>query len=122
MWTDKRGLWYEADIDTEISYVKDLQRQVTKKIMRGSSIRFRAIESEWSKEGKDSVRTVTKAYLAEVSPVFKPAYKATSAYMRSLEEWRQEEITKLKQERLAQVMEEIRVVLVVVHREVWEAR
>jgi uncharacterized protein len=104
MWTDERGLWYEAEADTEISYVKDVVRAVSKKIMRGSSIRFAPVESRWSKEGKDEVRTVTKAYLAEISPVFNPAYKNTTAYYRDLAHWRNQEATRLKMERLEAIL------------------
>jgi HK97 family phage prohead protease len=87
VWSDEKGLHYKAEVDTDISYNKDLVKQVGKKIIRGSSIRFAPQESIWSKEGKMEVRTVTKAMVVECSPVFRPAYKSTACFMRDRDNW-----------------------------------
>jgi HK97 family phage prohead protease len=90
---DATGLAVEADLDTELSYVKDLVRNVDKRRITGMSFGFRVIRDEWITETVETsdgqsaeveVRTILEVELYEVSAVTFPAYDETDAALRAV--------------------------------------
>jgi uncharacterized protein len=94
---DKVGLATEADLDTEVSYVRDLVRNVEKRRITGMSFMFSVVRDDWSTEqvtakgadGKDittmvEVCRLLEVRLFEVSAVTFPAYESTEASLRSV--------------------------------------
>lgn len=90
--TDGVGLAVDADLDVELSYVRDLVRNLDKRRVTGMSFGFYVMRDEWStvtvetKDG-DSVdaelRRLIEVRLLEVSAVTFPAYEQTDAGLRS---------------------------------------
>lgn len=94
--TDGVGLAVDADLDEEVSYVRDLARNLEKRRITGMSFGFRVLADEWSEveievtddQGRTStttaeLRRLTKLQLLEVSAVTFPAYEDTDAGLRS---------------------------------------
>jgi HK97 family phage prohead protease len=90
---DKTGLAVDADLDTELSYVRDLVRNLEKRRITGMSFGFRVIKDEWNVEQVTTsdgqaadveVRTLLEVQLFEVSTVTFPAYEETDAALRAL--------------------------------------
>ncbi|WP_200974437.1 HK97 family phage prohead protease [Echinicola sp. 20G] len=84
---DEVGLFYRFEIDEEISYQKDLYRNIQKGNISKSSFAFRIAEDgeEWEKRDGMYVRTITAFKgIYDVSPVTNPAYSDTS--VRNLDE------------------------------------
>ena len=90
---DDIGLAVDADMDGELSYVRDLSRNVEKRRITGMSFGFRVIKDDWKTEEvevKDNdpieveVRTIQEVQLFEVSAVTFPAYEETDAALRAL--------------------------------------
>lgn len=93
---DAVGLATEADLDTELSYVKDLVRNLEKRRITGMSFMFSVVKSDWSREDVEAVidgetRSVSvevcrllEVRLYEVSAVTFPAYESTEASLRSV--------------------------------------
>jgi hypothetical protein len=81
---EDRGLGVDSDMDTGVSYVSDLARNVDNKLIKGMSFGFRVTQDEWV-SGKDGVdeRTIRELELIEVSATAFPAYTATDAAVRS---------------------------------------
>lgn len=90
---DMRGLPTDADLDAELSYVRDLKVNLRNGNLTGMSFGFTVPEGkdEWRTEkilGADGdefeveVRTIREAKLIEVSAVTFPAYEETSAGLR----------------------------------------
>jgi HK97 family phage prohead protease len=90
---DKVGLAVEADLDTELSYVKDLVRNLDKRRITGMSFGFQVLKDEWDvetvstsdgQEAEVEVRRILEVRLFEVSAVTFPAYEETDAALRAL--------------------------------------
>lgn len=90
---DDIGLAAEADLDTEVSYVRDLVRNVEKRRITGMSFMFSVVQDEWTTEqaarsdGKSvdvEVCRLLEVKLYEVSAVTFPAYESTEASLRSV--------------------------------------
>lgn len=90
---DNVGLAVDADLDTELSYVRDLVRNLEKRRITGMSFGFRVVKDDWTTEtvttsdGMDAdveVRTIREVELFEVSAVTFPAYEETDAALRAL--------------------------------------
>ena len=87
---DEQGLRYEIDIpNTTVG--KDLFESINRGDISQSSFGFIVGEDEWEKTDDGNLRTITKVErLYDVSPVTYPAYPATDAAVRSMENWNKE--------------------------------
>jgi HK97 family phage prohead protease len=90
---DDIGLAVDSDLDLEVSYIRDLNRNVDKRRVTGMSIGFQVVKDDWRTEEvevKDNdpieveVRTIQEIRLFEVSAVTFPAYEETDAAVRAL--------------------------------------
>lgn len=96
--TDGVGLAVDADLDQELSYVRDLTRNVDKRRITGMSFGFYVVRDVWATEtvtveidGEErelevDVRTIEEVRLLEVSAVTFPAYEDTDAGVRKISE------------------------------------
>lgn len=91
---DKIGLAVEADLDTELSYVRDFVRNLEKRRITGMSFGFRVVKDDWDVETVETsdgqtaeieIRTIREVELFEVSAVTFPAYEETDAALRALQ-------------------------------------
>lgn len=91
--TDRTGLAVVADLDTELSYVRDLVRNLEKRRITGMSFGFEVVKDDWATETVETndgntteveVRTLLEVKLWEVSAVTFPAYDSTEAAVRSV--------------------------------------
>jgi HK97 family phage prohead protease len=91
--TDATGLATDSELDQELSYVRDLTRNLDRGRITGMSFGFRVIDDVWTiervstsdgQEAEVEVRRILKVELFEVSAVTFPAYEATDAGLRSL--------------------------------------
>ncbi|MGH3496311.1 MAG: HK97 family phage prohead protease [Nocardioidaceae bacterium] len=89
---DATGLVVDADLDVELSYVRDLVRNLEKRRLTGMSFGFYVVkdsvdtETVSTSDGQDvevEVRTLLEVRLLEVSAVTFPAYEETDAGLRS---------------------------------------
>lgn len=90
---DKVGLATEADLDVEVSYVRDLVRNLEKRRITGMSFGFRTVKDRWEtetvstsdgQEAEVEIRTILEVELFEVSAVTFPAYEETDAALRAI--------------------------------------
>jgi HK97 family phage prohead protease len=94
---DSVGLVTDADLDTELSYVRDLSRNVDKRRITGMSFGFVVRQDEWrtvdvvaqDENGKEfttqaDLRIIKDLELLEVSAVTFPAYEDTDAALRAI--------------------------------------
>jgi len=80
---DEHGLHYVVDLpDTQ--WAKDLSESIKRGDVTQSSFGFMVDSDEWSKQDGETVRTLTKVTLFDVSPVTYPAYPQTSTSARSI--------------------------------------
>lgn len=96
--TDGIGLAVDAELDQELSYVRDLTRNLERRRLTGMSFGFYVVKDEWSTiavETKDGdtidaeLRRLIEVRLLEVSAVTFPAYDQTDAGLkRAVEEIR----------------------------------
>lgn len=91
---DTAGLAVESDLDIELSYVRDLVRNLERRRITGMSFGFRVVKDDWDTEtvatvdGHDvevEVRTIREVELFEVSAVTFPAYEETDAALRAVQ-------------------------------------
>lgn len=91
---DTVGLAVEAELDTELSYVRDLVRNLEKRRITGMSFGFRVVKDDWvtetvsTSDGQEAdveVRTIREVELFEVSAVTFPAYDETDAALRAVQ-------------------------------------
>lgn len=91
--TDDVGLAVDAELDAEVSYVRDLARNLEKRRITGMSFGFYVVRDTWSTEEIDlpdggkadvEVRVIEEVHLLEVSAVTFPAYEDTDAGLRAL--------------------------------------
>ena len=99
---DERGLAVDSALDTELSYVRDLQANLRNGNVSGMSFGFYVIKDEWNQERVDiegadpvevDVRIIREVRLIEVSAVTFPAYpryrgRAQRGGWRAFEPWR----------------------------------
>lgn len=85
---DARGLAVDADLDTGLSYVSDLKRNVSNGNITGMSFGFYVVKDDWATESVETkdgdsveveVRRILEVRLIEVSAVTFPAYEDTEA-------------------------------------------
>ncbi|MFA7462030.1 MAG: HK97 family phage prohead protease [Anaerovoracaceae bacterium] len=80
------GVAYDAEIPPT-SYGRDLEINLDRKNVEGSSFAFQVLDDEWKEEKKDDIRIVTrrviKGELFELGPVTDPAYLQAPASLRS---------------------------------------
>uniref|UniRef100_UPI00345E70F8 HK97 family phage prohead protease n=1 Tax=Mesotoga sp. TaxID=2053577 RepID=UPI00345E70F8 len=80
---DEHGLHYVVDLpDTQ--WAKDLLESIKRGDVTQSSFGFIVDSDEWAKQDGETVRTLTKVTLFDVSPVTYPAYPQTSTSARSI--------------------------------------
>ncbi len=81
------------ELDTELSYVRDLVRNLEKKRITGMSFGFYVVRDDWNTETVETsdgqtaeveVRVIREVRLLEVSAVTFPAYDETDAGLRSM--------------------------------------
>lgn len=91
---DDIGLAAEAELDVELSYVRDLARNLERKRITGMSFGFRVVKDDWTtetvstsdgQEAEVEVRTIREVELFEVSAVTFPAYDETDAALRAVQ-------------------------------------
>lgn len=94
--TDAVGLAVEAELDQELSYVRDLTRNLDAGRITGMSFGFWVVRDTWTTEtvtveldGEErdfevDVRVIDEVRLLEVSAVTFPAYEDTDAGVRSM--------------------------------------
>lgn len=81
---DGTGLQYEVDLP-DTSAGRDLAVLAKRGDVRYSSFAFQAIDDEWGFTDEDfPLRTLRAVKLVDVAPVVSPAYRDTTAGMRSL--------------------------------------
>ena len=94
----KEGLNFTVEIP-DTSYGRDLQENLRRKNVKGSSFAFRVLDAgeNWYRDDKGmTVREITAAELFELGPVTNPAYLPTTAAVRSLEEQKDSHIPALR--------------------------
>jgi len=94
--TDDVGLAVDSDLDVELSYVRDLVRNLDKRRITGMSFGFYVVRDRWEElevdvevDGETEqrtvwLRTIDEVRLLEVSAVTFPAYEDTDAGLRAL--------------------------------------
>lgn len=95
--TDSIGLAVDSDLDDEVSYIRDLTRNVEKRRITGMSFGFYVVRDAWSiidvevvgADGKTTqaeanLRRIEEVRLLEVSAVTFPAYDETDAGVRAM--------------------------------------
>lgn len=91
---DAKGLTVDADLDGELSYVRDLKANVRNGNITGMSFGFYVVKDDWNTEEIEvtgsadpvevEVRVIREVRLIEVSAVTFPAYEDTEAGLRSV--------------------------------------
>lgn len=92
----ERGLAWEMTGLPDTQAAKDVVALVRAGLVSGASFAFAVNErgEHWTQDEKgNAIRTITSANLFDVSIVTRPAYPQSSAALRSLERWRQENLT-----------------------------
>lgn len=90
------GLGYEMRNLPDTQTARDVVSMLRAGLLYGSSFAFIVAErgQHWTEDTKGNpVRTITDADLVDISVVTWPAYPASSAGLRSLAQWRQENLT-----------------------------
>lgn len=91
---DDIGLDTEADLDLELSYVRDLHRNLDKRRITGMSFGFEVVKDDWTTEtvttsdgmeAEVEIRRILEVRLWEVSAVTFPAYDETDAALRAVQ-------------------------------------
>jgi len=105
----KKGLEYTSPIPPT-SYGKDLEINLERKNVKGSSFAFEVVDSKAWNEEKDEERTyyrdIKKLILHEIGPVTNPANIQTSAQLRTAEDTFQEFLAARRREAEAAEEEE----------------
>ncbi|MFI6103168.1 HK97 family phage prohead protease [Streptomyces sp. NPDC051310] len=93
---DAVGLAVDADLDSELSYVRDLVVNLRNRNITGMSFGFRVVKDDWetvsvettvdgdTAEAEAELRIIREVQLYEVSAVTFPAYEDTDAGLRSV--------------------------------------
>lgn len=86
---DAKGLRFECDIDPELSYAKDLRRNIEKGRISGCSFAFSVGkgDSHWRDEGGMAFHDIHRiSSISDVSIVTYPAYSTTSVSVRCIQD------------------------------------
>jgi HK97 family phage prohead protease len=84
-----KGLWVEIDLP-DTSYARDLLVKIDREDLDGMSFGFKVLpegDTWFTDEEGQTLRTVVKAEIDDVSAVTYPAYTETSIARRSLDSW-----------------------------------
>lgn len=81
---DTHGLYVEARMEPGW-FTEPLRWAIREQAISGMSFRFSVVKDDWTRQGKDRVRTLKEVRLYELGPVVNPAYLDTSVAIRSLE-------------------------------------
>ena len=90
---DQLGLAVDADLDEDLSYVRDLVVNLRNKNITGMSFGFRVVKDDWEPveietvdgdKAEAELRIIREVQLFEVSAVTFPAYEDTDAGLRSV--------------------------------------
>jgi HK97 family phage prohead protease len=81
-----KGCFYRTQFDPTDSDHAKVRSKFDKKLIRGSSIGFWALDAKITKERDRKVITITKILIRDVGPVNTPAYSGASAMLRSADE------------------------------------
>lgn len=90
---DAVGLAVEADLDSDLSYVRDLVVNLRNRNITGMSFGFRVVKDDWEPveietvdgaKAEAELRIIREVQLYEVSAVTFPAYEDTDAGLRSV--------------------------------------
>lgn len=82
--TDRTGLRYTVDLP-DTSAGRDVKELAARGDLRYSSFAFQTMDDRWDADGDGTpLRTLLSVRLIDVAPVTDPAYRDTSAGMRSL--------------------------------------
>lgn len=92
---DDTGLRYKFEVDEDISYIRDLYKNIQKKNITKSSFAFYlptdGSGERWEKIGNQYFRYITQfKKISDVSPVTNPAYDNTSSMVRSFDDIKKE--------------------------------
>lgn len=104
---DEMGLRYEVDLDMEDPDAVAVQRKLVTGKVTGSSFMFSIADSgdSWDRSGDIRTRTILKiGQLYDVGPVTFPAYPASTAAMRSLEQFDAASLEALAAHELAPIL------------------
>ena len=104
--TDETGLRYEAKV-ANTSLGRDLLELMRNGTINQSSFAFVVDDDSWEVKDGINIRTINKvSRLYDVSAVTYPAYEEASVALRSMDEWKKEEETKVLKENLKKEKEE----------------
>ena len=104
--TDETGLRYEAKV-ANTSLGRDLLELMRNGTINQSSFAFVVDDDSWEVKDGVNIRTINKvSRLYDVSAVTYPAYEEASVALRSMDEWKKEEETKVLKENLKKEKEE----------------
>jgi len=92
---DDRGLHFRCELP-DTSFAKDLAESVRRGDIDQCSFGFYVVTDNWRKEDGEIVRTLEEVELFDVSLVTYPAYKDTTASVRSAQTLFQEKIQELE--------------------------
>jgi HK97 family phage prohead protease len=81
---DAHGLAAEID-PPDIEWARDLVTSIERGDITGMSFGFDTLDDDWAVENGETVRTLRRVKLHDVSPVTFPAYPGTDVNVRSLE-------------------------------------
>jgi HK97 family phage prohead protease len=89
LFSDERGLGFEADVDLGVSYAKDLYNNVKSGRVYSNSFAFTVKEERWEQiADKEWLRYIVKIdNLFDVSSVYRAAYPNTEIATRSFQEY-----------------------------------
>lgn len=93
---EERGLGWEMSNLPDTQAARDVLALVRAGLLTGASFAFTVADKgeHWTQDDKgNAIRTITDANLFDVSVVTRPAYPSSSVGLRSLERWRQENLT-----------------------------
>lgn len=84
--TDKTGLRYTIQMNTDTSIGRDIVGHVRRGDLQGSSFAFRVTQQTWidADDGGLDIRQIESVQLFDVGPVTYPAYEATSVALNSV--------------------------------------
>lgn len=94
---DEHGLYMETELDPEDPDVKAIVPKMKRGDLDKMSFRFIPEVQEWDESGDIPVRTIKKVRLEDVSIVTFPAYEGTDIGLRSLQEFRSTNASKIQQ-------------------------
>ena len=89
---DDHGLYMEAALDPSDPDVRSIVPKMKRGDLDKMSFAFRPVRQEWDDNSKMPKRMITEAALYDVSIVTTPAYDGTEIGLRSLEQFRKEQV------------------------------